>query len=300
MKKTLLIAGIALGFAACNPQYEKTSSGLAYKIYKGDGKQKLKHGQVIKINGIVKVSGKDTVLYTTYGRLPEYLPVDTTIKNSHSFDEILKYASVGDSIVAVAQADTLVKTGRAQYTDWLKQHDEIITSIKILAAFDNQQAQAADQQKEVTKLQQGEVAAVQKHLNKKGIKAVKTANGVFVEVKNPGQGPKIAAGQQVTVNYKGYLMEDGKVFDSNIDTAHGHVQPFSFVVGSGQTIPAWDEGFQYFGKGGKGTLYVPSLMGYGPGGRPPVIPPLANLVFEVEVTDVGAPDPSTQQQPPQQ
>ena len=79
------------------------------------------------------------------------------------------------------------------------------------------------------------------------------------------------------------MLETGKKFDSNVDTTFGHAQPLQFVIGSGQTIRAWEEGFQFFGKGGKGTLYVPSLMGYGPPGKPPVIPAYAPLIFEVEV-----------------
>jgi FKBP-type peptidyl-prolyl cis-trans isomerase len=106
-------------------------------------------------------------------------------------------------------------------------------------------------------------------------------------------------------------MENGKVFDTNMDTSFGHIEPFSFVPGSGQTIRAWEEAFQFFGKGGKGTIYVPSLLAYGPAGQQGVIPPYANLIFQVEVTNVNdAPkqqpqqmvpgDPRQQQQPQQQ
>jgi len=196
-------------------------------------------------------------------------------------------ASVGDSIVTVASVDSLVKKNLAQYSDLLKKGDQIQTSLKILKAFNNEQEKAADQEKEYEALKKNEIASIAAYLKKKGIKAEKTANGVFVEVKNAGQGAKAAAGQEVTVNYTGQLLEKGTKFDSNVDTTFGHVQPFKFVIGSGQTIRAWEEGFQYFGKGGKGTLYVPSLMAYGPPGKPPVIPAYAPLIFEVEVTDMN-------------
>ncbi len=287
MKQILAIAGLAVIFAACNSKYEKAPSGLAYKIIKGSGGEKLKAGQIIKINGVVRLTPKDSIMFTTYGHLPEYLPIDTSVKKSYDFNEILPMASVGDSIVTVASVDSLVKKNLAQYSDLLKKGDQIQTSLKILKAFNNEQEKAADQEKEYEALKKNEIASIAAYLKKKGIKAEKTANGVFVEVKNAGQGAKAAAGQEVTVNYTGQLLEKGTKFDSNVDTTFGHVQPFKFVIGSGQTIRAWEEGFQYFGKGGKGTLYVPSLMAYGPPGKPPVIPAYAPLIFEVEVTDMN-------------
>jgi FKBP-type peptidyl-prolyl cis-trans isomerase len=313
MKQILSILSLAIIMASCNnSKYEKTETGLTYKIIEGDGKQKLKFGDIVKINGIVKVSGgKDTVLFTTYGKLPEYIPVDTANKKSHDFNEVLKLCSVGDSLIVVAQVDTLVKMGALQYNEVFKKGGQITTSLKLLKTFTSQEEGMKDQSTEVEKFKATEVAEVENYLKKKGIKAEKTANGAFVQVDNPGEAVKGTAGKQVTVMYRGSLMENGKVFDTNMDTSFGHIEPFSFVPGSGQTIRAWEEAFQFFGKGGKGTIYVPSLLAYGPAGQQGVIPPYANLVFQVEVTNVNdAPkqqpqqmvpgDPRQQQQPQQQ
>ena len=49
IKNTIKLLLAIVLFASCN-QYEKSPSGLAYKITKGNGKEKLKHGQAIKLN----------------------------------------------------------------------------------------------------------------------------------------------------------------------------------------------------------------------------------------------------------
>ncbi len=301
MKQLLSILCIAVVVASCNTQYDKTPSGLAYKIIKGDGKQKLKAGDIIKINGVVKIKGKDTVLFSSYGRLPEYVPYDTTTRKTHDFTEVLKYANVGDSIIAIAQIDTLVNMQALQYNDMFKKGDQITYNIKLVKAFSSQEERSKDQQEELEKEKQREAAQIEAALNKAGTKAQKTPNGAYIVIQNQGDPANMAVpGKSVTVMYKGSLLDTKKVFDSNMDPSFGHPQPFSFVVGSGQTIRAWDDAFPMLGKGGKATIYVPAMLGYGPAGNPPTIPPYATLVFDVQVTDVtNAPPPQAQPQMPQ-
>src|SRR5207248_248709 len=108
------------------------------------------------------------------------------------------------------------------------------------------------------------------------INAQQTPNGVFVEIKDAGAEPKATAGKIVSVNYTGTLISTGKKFDSNVDPSFNHVEPFTFPVGRGQVIPGWDEGLTMFGKGGKGTLFIPAMLAYGPRGSG-IIPPFAAL-----------------------
>jgi FKBP-type peptidyl-prolyl cis-trans isomerase FkpA len=96
-----------------------------------------------------------------------------------------------------------------------------------------------------------------------------------------GGGAEAVAGKTIIVHYTGWLT-DGSKFDSSKDRN----DPFSFLLGAGQVIRGWDEGFSGMKIGGKRKLTIPPEMGYGARGAGGVIPPNATLVFEVELLDI--------------
>jgi len=96
-----------------------------------------------------------------------------------------------------------------------------------------------------------------------------------------GSGAEAVKGDKVKVHYVGTLT-DGTEFDSS----RKHGEPFDFQLGAGEVIKGWDQGVAGMKVGGKRTLTVPASLGYGTRGSPPVIPPNATLVFEVELLEV--------------
>ena len=108
-----------------------------------------------------------------------------------------------------------------------------------------------------------------------------TESGLKYVVTEAGTGTeKPTKGQSVTAHYSGYLL-DGSKFDSSVDRN----QPFVFPVGAGMVIMGWDEAFADMTRGEKRTLIIPPELGYGANGYPPVIPPSATLIFDVELID---------------
>lgn len=72
-------------------------------------------------------------------------------------------------------------------------------------------------------------------------------------------------------------------FDSSYDKG----RPFQFKIGRGQVIQGWDEGVMKMSLGEKAKLMISSDYGYGSQGAGGVIPPNADLVFEVELLAIG-------------
>jgi FKBP-type peptidyl-prolyl cis-trans isomerase len=110
---------------------------------------------------------------------------------------------------------------------------------------------------------------------------VTTASGLQYEVLTAGAGTGAAAkmGDQVSVNYKGSLI-DGTVFDAS----ERHGGPASFTVG--QVIAGWNEALALMKEGDKWKLYIPSELAYGEQG-PPGIGANQVLIFEVELLKVS-------------
>lgn len=106
---------------------------------------------------------------------------------------------------------------------------------------------------------------------------VTTESGLQFRVVEEGEGEHPAPTDIVLIDYTGTL-EDGTVFD----TSEGK-QPVPLpVMGS---IPGFAEGLQLMRKGGTYRLRIPSALGYGAQGAGGVIPPNADLEFEVTLID---------------
>ncbi len=287
----LLFGALLLGAASCtNSGFKKTKSGLLYKIY-SDGKGDVaKKGEFLKAQVLEKL--RDSVLYSSYGSLPAYIPVDTP-RPIYSPTEVFSLLRKGDSVVVVMLADSLQRKMGGQLPPFLKKKDKIVFSFKVVDLFASQDLVMADRTQEMDKEKGREVQDVESYLAKNNIQAQKTDKGTYVVVQSEGDGPQVDSGKQVFIRYTGKSLPSGKVFESNM-TGPGN-EPFKFVLGTRQVIPGWDDGLKKFKKGGKGTLYIPAFMAYNeqamPGHKP-----FENLQFDIEVVDVtDAPPPSAAQ-----
>jgi FKBP-type peptidyl-prolyl cis-trans isomerase FkpA len=117
--------------------------------------------------------------------------------------------------------------------------------------------------------------------DKKENKVVTTKSGLKYEDQKEGTGDAAKAGDTVEVHYTGWL-KDGTKFDSSKDRN----EPFKFELGAGRVIKGWDEGVAGMKEGGKRKLIIPAELAYGKRGAGNVIPPNAELTFEVELLKI--------------
>jgi peptidylprolyl isomerase len=94
-----------------------------------------------------------------------------------------------------------------------------------------------------------------------------------------GHGPRLVPGDTVVTQFSGVLWRTGAVFDSSWQ----HGDPQSFVLGSGQVIPGWNQALTGQRTGSRLLLVIPPSLGYGKAGNPPTITPKDTLIFVIDI-----------------
>lgn len=150
---------------------------------------------------------------------------------------------------------------------------------QILTAYQQvmQQKQMAEAAAAAAENKQKSEAFLQENGAKEGVKTL--PSGLQYKVITAGTGTSPDASSVVEVHYKGSLI-DGTEFDSSYQRG----EPASFPVGG--VIPGWTEALQLMKEGAKWELTIPPTLAYGERGQPPVIPPNATLIFEVELIKI--------------
>ncbi|GKU04278.1 peptidylprolyl isomerase [Fusarium langsethiae] len=108
--------------------------------------------------------------------------------------------------------------------------------------------------------------------------------GVEKTIIREGNGPSPTKGQKVSMEYTGWLQENGqkgKQFDSSVGRGD-----FDVTIGIGQVIKGWDEGVVQMKLGEKATLVITPDYGYGARGFPGAIPANSTLIFDVELKKI--------------
>lgn len=101
-------------------------------------------------------------------------------------------------------------------------------------------------------------------------------NAIDILLMRPGKGQIPGPKSQVRIEYKGYLA-DGSMFIQHEET---------IALGLKQNIKGLEEGIQKMKEGSTVKLWIPSKLGYGARGAPPLIPQNADLTFELTLHEL--------------
>lgn len=313
------LATMSFAFSGCGQlDYKKTKSGLLYKIISSANSKGpvAKENDYLKFNVTTKLN--DSVIYSTYGKMPGYSKVAAVKGAEYSPAEIFGMLKKGDSAVTVSMIDTFLKRGMVnQVPPGGKKGDRMVISFKVLDVFTNDSAiqkdynaemlkdrprqekemeeQMALQRKQIKEMRarqeeewrksgeiDKELKDMETYLTSKKITAQQTGKGTYVVIKQQGTGASVNNGDTVTVKYTGRVLATDSVFQSST---------YTFPLGEGQVIAGWDEGIKLFKVGGKGTLYIPGFLAYGSSSRPP-FKPFEALIFDVELLGANPASPA--------
>ncbi len=123
---------------------------------------------------------------------------------------------------------------------------------------------------------QYDIEKIKDYIADHNLSAESTPSGLHYVITEPGTGGHPSISSTVTVHYIGKLLKNEEVFDQTNGT------PATFPLAN--LIQGWQEGIPLLQKGGKGTFFIPSALGYGPYGSGD-IPANAALIFEIELVD---------------
>lgn len=302
-KQLLAVTAIVAVFAACKEPFRKGANGLEYKIISSGSGEKLKQNEYMQIHvtQYYQTGKMDSILSETRtGRGPMIEMVDS-FSTPPQYFSILTQLRKGDSLVMRSLTDSVYAKAEFMPNMFKKGH-YLFTTVKVLNIFKTREQADSAQKAEMAvyqrldslkKLEQikKDDKILREYFTKNKIdvnKLIKAPLGTYVEIIQPGTGPNIDTSVVVKTNYTGRKM-DGSVFDSNVDSAFQHVEPYmvnltkDMSLGYG-VITGWADGLQQLSKGAKAKFYIPSPLAYGE--NHPRLGPNAILIFDIDVLDV--------------
>ncbi|KAI8381495.1 uncharacterized protein BYT42DRAFT_494501 [Radiomyces spectabilis] len=105
--------------------------------------------------------------------------------------------------------------------------------------------------------------------------------GVKKRIIKEGVGKQPSKKSTVSVHYTAYLDQRNLKFDSSVDRR----VPLTFQLKNGKVVEGWEVAIPTMKIGEVAEIYCTYNYGYGENGRAPLVPPKADLRFEVELLE---------------
>jgi len=219
--------------------------------------------------------------HTVFGKIanPESLEVVNAIKQSDMLNKV----------TIIRKGEDVKKFDAVKvFSDYFKKENENI-----------KKQQAIDEENKKIYAQKFKAVIEQKlnYFNNLRESATKTTSGLKYKITEKSKGSKPKEGTKVFIKYAGFL-EDGTLFDTSEPeiaktcgffneqrAMQNGYSALPYEMGSNKLIPGFIEGINKMNIGDKAVFFIPSKLAYGEQGAGDVIPPNANIIFEVELLD---------------
>lgn len=301
VSRLLILSSLCVALWACKGNEGELPSGYKYTyVKKGDGNE-AKGGDILVMDMAIADSGDSLWYDNRVNQYPELvkLPDDSVSKTEVGITELFRVLTKGDSVLFSMKAKEFFPIVWRTPPPRGVSDDELFTfqilcrdimdepsARKLQSSLDSvrrikEAAQYAEMEKqmlEASKEQLGkDILIIDNYLKSKNMMAQALPSGLRYIVKSKGDGKLIEDGDLVNMKYAGQTL-DGQEFDSG---------EYAFTIGRGEVISGWDAIARTMKKGTVLTVFIPSTMAYGKGGRPPVIMPDAVLIFDMEVLSIN-------------
>lgn len=228
--------------------------------------------------------------HTIFGHVTQGMDIVNLIAQN---DVILK--------ITIDKKGTAAKAFNAPkvFSDYFSNKEEDAKKQAVIDAENMKKQAAAELEKRKIYLEKYApiIAAKKAYLTENKNTATALPSGVSYKILEKGSDKKPISGATVYISYEGYL-EDGTLFDSNyVDVAkaygiydnnrdlQGGYGPMAFQTGQQNMIPGFIEGLNLLSFNDKAILFIPAALGYGANGAGNIIPPDANLIFEIKMIE---------------
>lgn len=290
---------LAAFMTACNSNnFKQTENGLLYRFETQNSEGAQPQAGDLLVGELILRIENDT-LFNNTGNPDRIFQVAEAPMFKGDIVEGLHMMHVGDKAIFKIPADSIgnfmmesqmppqYKKGSGQYFYYEITLHELVTK-------DELAQEQANFIEEMNLRKENEPATLAEYITKNNITAKPTKSGLYIIVNKKGDGPKVATGKKVSVNYTGRLL-DGTLFDTSREADAKEAnkadkgrkyEPMSYTVGAQPMIKGWEEGIMGQTVGSDITLVMPSELAYGGRGAGKDIMPYSPLVFNITIESV--------------
>ena len=276
-----LVLIYSVAFAQKKSAFQKTPTGLEYKIYHNGGKVKPVAGDLIKTI-LVYTNHKDSVIFDS-----------RKVKNENVFEllaptfkggleEGMLMMAIGDSAVFKVNADSVyAKTFKIKRPNYVKKGSKLTFRIKLLGiktkeSIDQRTPEEIEKDNEVRRL--AEPKLIQDFINLNKIETLASESGLYYIERQVGSGPAITKENKVKIIYNCTTL-DGAIIDTQTN-------PIEIDMAAGKITKGMEEGLLKMSMGAKATLIIPSSLAFGKRKISTVLP-YTTLIYDLEVIEVN-------------